>query len=91
MDKLVREGMIFGLKFRVIHFHVPIIHMASKYIKELLISPTLSPCTPYLRFIYIYMCVCDRARSQRYIRAITGHCSSMIYILVHWFLIRSCG
>lgn len=75
--------MIFGLKFRVIHFHVSIIHMASKYIKELLISPTLSSCTPYLRFIYIYIytciCVCDRARSQRYIRAITGHCSSMIY------------
>lgn len=76
--------MIFGLKFRVIHFHVPIIHLFTKYTKELLISPTLSPCTPYLRFIYI--CLCDRARSQRYIRAITGHIyiSTLVFAKVLW-------
>lgn len=72
MDKLVREGNDFGLKFRVIHFHVPIIHLSTKYTKELLISPTLSPCTPYLRFIYIYiylyMCVIVRGANGTFVR-----------------------
>lgn len=84
--------MIFGLKFRVIHFHVPIIHLSTKYTKQnYSLVPRYLPVPLIYVYIYIYKCVCDRARSQRYIRAITGHCSSMIYILVHWFLLRSCG
>lgn len=52
--------MIFGLKFRVIHLHVPTIQLSAKYTTELLISPRYLT-VPRLHFI------CDCPSSQRYI------------------------